>query len=358
MDLVQVIVFTGGPAAGKSTAIKAIQDEFGDKVEIVPEAATMLLGSGFPVPNRDVPYSSRWQDAFQPAVLNTQFGLEEMYIEKAGKKGAKLVICDRGVLDGAAYVDGGLPAFLSSYNLDLESLYARYAQVVHFESTATCNPAVYGKTGNENRYEGLAEAAALEYRTREAWNGHPNWVFVSGKSGITSVIHQAITLVSAYVDVEIERKFVLESVPEVALGEGVDIYQRYLLRGEHEMRLRRIGDQTLIAVKGSGSLRRDEWERPFPANLFRELDDQLEGEGYVEKSRYFISDGGYTLELDLYSGVLAGLITLECEFRSVEEADSYELPQWAIDVGARDVTGDPAYRNQNLARYGLPPVSG
>ena len=42
------IVLTGGPGGGKTTAADLMRREVGDRIVIVPEAATMLFSGGFP----------------------------------------------------------------------------------------------------------------------------------------------------------------------------------------------------------------------------------------------------------------------------------------------------------------------
>ncbi len=42
------IVLTGGPGGGKTTAADLFRREIGDRVVIVPEAATILFQGGFP----------------------------------------------------------------------------------------------------------------------------------------------------------------------------------------------------------------------------------------------------------------------------------------------------------------------
>ncbi|NDI06057.1 MAG: hypothetical protein EBY58_07285 [Rhodobacteraceae bacterium] len=42
------IVLTGGPGGGKTTAADLFRRELGEKVVVVPEAATMLFSGGFP----------------------------------------------------------------------------------------------------------------------------------------------------------------------------------------------------------------------------------------------------------------------------------------------------------------------
>ena len=42
------IVLTGGPGGGKTTAGDLFRREFGERVVLVPEAATLLFSGGFP----------------------------------------------------------------------------------------------------------------------------------------------------------------------------------------------------------------------------------------------------------------------------------------------------------------------
>ncbi len=57
------------------------------------------------------------------------------------------------------------------------------------------------------------------------------------------------------------------------------------------------------------------------------------------------------MEVDVYHGELAGLVTAECEFASPEESRRFVPPDWF----GREVTNDPAYKNQSLAVRGRPP---
>ena len=77
------IVLTGGPCAGKTTAIQQIEKEFterGYQVLIVPEAATILINSGIR------PFGNFALDTveFQKQVITLQLTLEQLAEEKYG----------------------------------------------------------------------------------------------------------------------------------------------------------------------------------------------------------------------------------------------------------------------------------
>lgn len=182
------IVLTGGPCAGKSTTLVELSQKFGDKLVIVPEAATLLLSSGFPVPGKDVRWSEEWQQSFQEVVAKLQISLEQSYALVAQQKNAKVIICDRGLLDGAAYTPGGRKVFTEKYGINENEALTNYNAVIHLESLATARPELYGKDNNEHRFETLKEAQALEERTRQAWLGHHRHLIIGGRDGLSCSI--------------------------------------------------------------------------------------------------------------------------------------------------------------------------
>lgn len=189
------IVLTGGPCGGKSTTLNALREEFAGQVAVVPEAATMLLSSGFPIPGKDCQWSEKWQANFQTAIATLQVSLEQTYAQVAEEKGIKLLICDRGILDGAAYTPGGSEEFCRRYGVNETSALEGYEAVIHLESLATAVPEKYGKAGNEHRLEGLEDAQALEAKTRQAWAKHSRHIVIHGNRGIDRTISEAIGIV-------------------------------------------------------------------------------------------------------------------------------------------------------------------
>lgn len=188
-------VITGGPCSGKTTICNAIKEEFGEEAIPAPEVATMLLSSGFPVPGRDLPWSQDWQDAFQGAVLPVQTSIENAFKLKANGAQRRILICDRGVLDGAAYTQGGLEEFCKRYNVDLQASLRRYSAVIHLESLATADPGKYGKTGNNNRFEPLERAQELELATQQVWKSHPRHIMITGKRGIEGKMSEVFGII-------------------------------------------------------------------------------------------------------------------------------------------------------------------
>ena len=94
---------TGGPGGGKTTAADLFRRELGDQVVIVPESATIWFGGGFP--------RSRQLDArrsAQAAVFHVQRNLEDV---QGALYPERILLCDRGTIDGAAYWPEGSADF-------------------------------------------------------------------------------------------------------------------------------------------------------------------------------------------------------------------------------------------------------
>lgn len=190
------IVITGGCHSGKTTILNALKQEFPHQVLVVKEAATLLLDNGFPRPGTDLPWSEEWQAAFQSAILPLQQSLENTSELMAQHQQHKVIVFDRGILDGAAYTPGGVREFCRIFHLNLHEVLLRYDKVIHLESLSTANPEEYGKSGNQNRFEPLERAQMLEMATREAWSQHPQHIFVHGRRTIEEKTSEVLNIIA------------------------------------------------------------------------------------------------------------------------------------------------------------------
>ena len=99
------IVLTGGPCAGKTTAMSWIQNAFtklGYRVLFIPETATELISGGV------APGVCRTNTDFQLCLARLQMEKERVfeYAAKTMDDGKILIVCDRGALDNRAYMTG------------------------------------------------------------------------------------------------------------------------------------------------------------------------------------------------------------------------------------------------------------
>lgn len=167
------LVLTGGPCAGKSSAALRVREkgrERGWTVFFVTETATQLIEAGV---TKAVCASA---ETFQRCVFAMQLAREEQYLAMARAVPARrvLVVFDRGLLDGAAYV--GKEAFeglLEGAGIARDEALGRYDAVVHLESAAKGGGANYLTSNNAARTETACEAAAADDAVLRAWEGHP-----------------------------------------------------------------------------------------------------------------------------------------------------------------------------------------
>lgn len=154
---------------------------------------------------------------------------------------------------------------------------------------------------------------------------------------------------------EIERKFRLKKFPPAGLILFSSKYwQGYVFSGNGELRFRKcsnnIGYVHKLTIKDDGALCREEWEAQVPAWAFDLMIENSDGK-LIEKIRYRLKTSDcavLVMELDSYRGNLDGLLILECEFYTEEDAHKFILPEWAS--GALEVTNDPLYKNKNLSK--------
>ena len=162
------IVLTGGPGGGKTTAADLFRREIGDRVVIVPEAATILFQGGFPR-SRD-PQASRFA---QTAIFHVQRHLEDV---QAALFPGRTLLCDRGTVDGAVYWPGQPHDYFNAVGTTLESELARYDAVIFFETAARGGVSIEG--GNPIRNESIEEAMRIDGKLRTLWARHSRFILV------------------------------------------------------------------------------------------------------------------------------------------------------------------------------------
>ncbi len=152
---------------------------------------------------------------------------------------------------------------------------------------------------------------------------------------------------------EIERQWIVRELPpDLERHPRAELEQGYLAvdADGNEVRLRHKDDRYLITVKSGGDLVRTEREVEITALQFEGLWAATEGRR-IHKDRYRVPHGDHVIEVDVYHGALEGLVSAEVEFASLEDSESFDPPPWC----GREVTSVDAYKNKNLARFGLPP---
>lgn len=154
--------------------------------------------------------------------------------------------------------------------------------------------------------------------------------------------------------VEIERKFLVSNLEQCLLqAQGAShITQGYLsLDPARTVRVRQTASQSFLTIKGPSNAAGDtrlEFEYPIPQQEAKEL-LSLCLANVIKKTRHQVPHGNHTFEVDVFEGVLKGLVIAEVELDSSNE--TIDLPSW-ID---KEVTGDGRFYNSQLAQSPAPP---
>lgn len=159
------VVLTGGPGAGKTAVLEFMRLAFCRHVTILPEAAGVLFGGGFP--RAEAPVKLR---AAQRAIFHVQRQLEE----STSDDNAALVVCDRGTPDGSAYWPGP-DTLWDAVGTTPETELDRYVAVIHLRTPTNQNGYNFN---NPLRKESVEEALAIDAKIGEIWSLHPGYVEV------------------------------------------------------------------------------------------------------------------------------------------------------------------------------------
>lgn len=156
---------------------------------------------------------------------------------------------------------------------------------------------------------------------------------------------------------EIERKWLVErdKIPYnlEKKADKFEITQTYL-NYSPEIRVRNVSDKRYVMAIKTGltdtqGLTRDERQYNITKEEYEHLLTKQEGDT-IHKTRYQIKVDNYTYSFDYFHEQLDGLTYMEIEFPTEEEANNFQAPDW---VG-KDVTNDKNYKNQSLAKNGIP----
>jgi len=178
------VVLTGGPGAGKTAVLEVVRRQFEEAILVLPEAASIVFGGGFP---RSANVCAR--KAAQRAIFCVQRELEA-YASDASQD--RVVLCDRGTIDGMAYWPGEAEELLREMGTTREAEFARYALVVHLEPPSA--DAGYNHD-NPLRIESPEEAQAIDMRIGEAWAGHPRLLRVRNQRRFTDKLDDVLEIV-------------------------------------------------------------------------------------------------------------------------------------------------------------------
>ena len=362
MSNIKRIVLTGGPCAGKTTALVRIIEYFsslGYKVFTIPEVPTIFsqAGMNYLTDNKKLFYEG------EKATLEMQLAFEDKFGKMAEQcTEPTLVVCDRGTMDISAYMAPEMwEEITAKVGTSSSELRQRYDAVLHLVSAADGAEQYYTTTNNAQRYEqmneeGLRIARELDKKVIKAWTGHPHHRVINNHDDFDRKLNRVLKEISNVLGlpqpIEEERKYIVQLIGEVGDCIESEITQTYLI-GEPgcEIRLRRRGWQGKYVNVHNTKKRISEHEmieteRQVSNNLYQSLLTQADPDRQTIRKlrKSFIWKGQY-FELDTYREPVNNLMILET--KGVVSQEDVNFPPFIKVI--EDITDNKRYYNYNLA---------
>ena len=195
-------VLTGGPCGGKTTALARLYSflrERGFQVITCPEAFTILASNGMSL---DFFATEGMDVIIQGIVIDIQLAFEES-LERVLKARGKpaVLLCDRGIMDGAAYVsEDTWNTMLERRGVDVtEYRDNRYNAIFHMVTAADGAEAFYTLENNTARSETAEQAKELDRKTQKAWLGHPHMYVFDNSTDFEGKLQRLVDRISILV---------------------------------------------------------------------------------------------------------------------------------------------------------------
>ena len=354
------IAITGGPCAGKTTAMQRIVEEFtekGYKVLVVSETATELI-SGGAKPFGENPIELV---EFQRYVLEMQLNKERLF-EKIAKNTNQdtIILCDRGIMDNRAYINNEtFRKLLKEYKLNEMEVMSSYDLVLHLVTAADGAEEYYTTANNSARTETPDQAKVLDKKTLNSWIGHENLNIITNNGSFDDKLHSITKAIYETLDVpypiQTQFKYIVDKVDLDKLNECLPVkleLEQFFTNGndkENTMvrKTTKDGDSTYSSTTKRETDKPSEritTSRRITDKDYNELLKETTDKP-IKKDRYCFTYNKQYYRLDLFKEP-NGLIILETGLTN--ENSTVEIPDF-ITI-KKDITDDYTYRNANIYR--------
>lgn len=362
--MIRKVVLTGGPCAGKSTALSKLESEFlerGFAVLVVPESATELIQGGVrPFGNQAI-----YGVDFQKIILDYQLNKEKSYnqaakfLEATGRD--VIILHDRGVMDNKAYLDlTDWNHMLHEKSLFETDLVERYDLVIHMVTAALGKEAAYTLANNGARTETKEEAIELDGRTLSVWSLHSNLKVIDNscefEEKVENVLNECLALIGERTSIREQRKFVVDpNVINLDLWKDCrskSVIEQFYLDYPNNSYEYRIRDREIDGNHYYSMTVQEKLEDGRSILVQKRKLSQKEYlhflkngpiSGSIKKTRYTCLQGKEQIRLDLFE---SGLTLLEVE--PISKNHKIEIPNGIIVL--EDVSRNKNYQNKSLAK--------
>ena len=213
MGNIKRIVLTGGPCAGKTTALIKVIEHFnglGYQVFTIPEVPTMFsqAGMNYLTDNKGLFYEG------EKATLEIQLALEDKFMKMAEQcVKPTIIICDRGAMDISAYMKPEMweeiTAKVGTSTKQLRD--ERYDAVLHLVSAANGAEQFYTTSNNKERKEGLELARELDKKVINAWTGAPHLRVINNSEDFDKKLNRVLKEISSILELILPRRILWPS---------------------------------------------------------------------------------------------------------------------------------------------------
>lgn len=362
-SIVGKIVLTGGPCAGKTTALAKIEEyyqEKGYKVLVVSESATELINGGIrPFGNQGINLFG-----FQSLIARYQYFKEQLYLDAVKEYGDDdkvIIVYDRGFLDNKAYIgQRKFNELLKELNLSEIDVMDNYDMVIHLVTAADGAESAYTLSNNGARTETAAEAKALDKKTIDAWAGHQNLKIIKNDTSfeekMDKVIESINSLINAPLTTRKQYKYLINlnksDLSFLNEDNSTMIYlkQYYLDDANLETRLRErtyngaktyyITVQQPVTTSESKVIT----DRRITEGVFRDFLEGSSGYKEISKKRYSFVINKQYYRLDVFEDSSYAILEVETTLDNKEVS----IPSY-FDV-VEEVTNNAEYKNSSLAK--------
>jgi len=370
--MIKKIVLTGGPCAGKTTALAKIEQDLTEKgyrVFIVSESATELIKSGI---SPDIKNGVSLYE-FQKIIMLYQLQKEEFYekIAKDFPSDKKVIIYDRGLMDNKSYItDLEFKDILEdtsrklNINLTETDIINRYDMVIHLVTSAEGNAKNYTLENNAARTETAEEARIQDKKTMDCWVMHDNLHIVDNYQEFNDKLNRVLNVIHNCLgnpnSIKKERKFLINKINFDTILENIryvetNIEKYYIesymniLYENHEVRLRKttykdgINYYYSFYTKESNGVKKIISERKLTEREFKDILYHSEVISKINKKRYsFIYNKQY-FKLDLFEDFSL------LEVIQMEDDKLLDIPKGITML--EEVTDNNNYQNISIGNY-------
>jgi predicted ATPase len=158
------VVLTGGPCSGKTAVTRRIVQAHPQRFFLVPEAATQVYQAA----------GTRWDRVDTQGRRDLQRRIYLLQRDQERRAAAehpdRILILDRGTVDGAAYWPDGPDAYWTNMGTTLQAELDRYDHVILMQTAAAIGR--YDGQSNPVRFEDCDGALRSARLLARLWSGH------------------------------------------------------------------------------------------------------------------------------------------------------------------------------------------